>query len=222
MQAKDKKKGGDMENYVGYFVLLIFLGIVIYRGWRSISKQKEKERLHAEESVRQYQAAQMQKDQEQKEGKETKTAMESNDKGTRDLFLETLTKIGCQYELPEDEEDGRIMFAYQGEHFLVNATNNGWYIHIHDPYWEHVELYDIDDFARLKKVINGSNLNNCVTTVYTIDEAGKTADVHCKSTILFVPQIPHIEDYLRVELNEFFRAHQYVHNEMAKLREQEA
>ena len=26
-------------------------------------------------------------------------------KGTRDLFLETLSKIGCQYELGKGEED---------------------------------------------------------------------------------------------------------------------
>lgn len=141
--------------------------------------------------------------------------------GTRDLFLETLTKIGCQYEFAEEEGDNRIFFAYQGEHFFVNATNEGWYIHIYDTHWGHIELYDIEEFSRLKKAINGSNLNNSVMTVYTIDEAGSSVDVHCKSTILFIPQIPRIEDYLRLELNEFFRAHQYVGNEMARLRESE-
>ena len=142
-------------------------------------------------------------------------------KGTRDLFLEILTKIGCQYDLAEEEGDNRILFAYQGEKFMVDASNDNRYIHIWDTYWEHVELYDIDEFTRLKKAINGSNLNNSVTTVYTIDEAGSNVDVHSKSTILFVPQIPDIEDYLRVELNAFFRVHQYVGIEMTKLREQE-
>lgn len=144
-----------------------------------------------------------------------------NQKGTRDLFMETLTKIGCQYELAEEEDDDRIFFAYQGEHFFVNAKNDWRYIQIWDTHWGHVELYDIDEFTRLKKAINGSNLNNSVMTVYTIDEAGSNVDVHCKSIILFIPQIPELENYLRLELNEFFRAHQYVGNEMAKLREQE-
>lgn len=142
-------------------------------------------------------------------------------KGTRDLFMETLTKIGCQYELAEEEDDDRIFFAYQGEHFFASANNEGLYVHIFDPCWGHVELYDIDEFARLKKAINGSNLNNSVMTVYTIDEAGSNVDVHCKSTILFIPQIPNLEGYLRLELDEFFRAHQYVGNEMLKLKEQE-
>ena len=142
--------------------------------------------------------------------------------GTRDLFLETLTKIGCQYEFSEEEDDDRIFFAYQGEHFFVNAKNDWRYIQIWDTHWGHVELYDIDDFTRLRKAINGSNLNNSVTTIYTIDEAGNNVDVHCKSTILFIAQIPDLENYLRLELDEFFRAHHYVCNEMAKLREQEA
>ena len=42
-----------------------------------------------------------------------------------------------------------------------------------------------------------------------------------KSIILFIPQIPNLEDYLRLELNEFFRAHQFVGNEMTRLREEE-
>ena len=139
-------------------------------------------------------------------------------KGSRDLFLETLTKIGCQYEIGDDDD---INFGYQGEYFLVRANNENRYIQIYDTHWGHVELYDIDEFTRLKKAINESNINNCVTTIYTIDEAGSNVNVHCKSTILFISQIPELEDYLRLELNEFFRVHQFINVEMAKLREQE-
>lgn len=142
-------------------------------------------------------------------------------KGARDLLLETLTKIGCQYELAEEEDDDRIFFGYQGEHFFANAKNDWHYIQIWDIHWWHVELYDVDEFSRLRKVINGSNLKNSVTTVFTVDEVGKNVDVHSKSIILFVPQIPDLGRYLQIELNEFFRAHQYVSIEMAKLREKE-
>ncbi len=47
------------------------------------------------------------------------TLMETQ-KGTKDLFLETLTKIGCQYKLGEDEDDkDSIYFAFQGENFVA-------------------------------------------------------------------------------------------------------
>ena len=142
-------------------------------------------------------------------------------KGTRDLFLETLAKIGCQYELAEQEDDNHVYFAFQGENFIVNARNDWQYIQIWDMHWGRIELYDIDEVTRLKKVINDSNINNSVTTVYTIDEEAKTVDVHSKSVILFVPEIQGIEDYLKLELGDFFRVHRYVNLEMAKLREQE-
>ena len=140
--------------------------------------------------------------------------------GTRDLFLDTLTKLGCQYQLGEGE-DNRIFFAYQGEHFFADTTNDIKYVHLWDAHWGHVDLYDIDEVCRIRKAINISNLNTSVTTVFTIDEAGKNMDVHSKSTIPFLSSMPDLDDYLRVELNDFFRAHQVVGNEMHKLREKE-
>lgn len=138
--------------------------------------------------------------------------------GTRDLFLETLTRIGCQYEFGEGDD---ITFGYQGEHFIVRANNNNHFIHIYDTYWGHVELYNVEDLSRLKKAINESNLNNGVTAVYTVDEAGGTVDVHSKTVILFTQEIPAIDDYLRMELNEFFRVHETINIEMTKQREKE-
>lgn len=195
------------------YVIGVALCIGIYKffaWWQNRPEYIEREK---EKQLKQAIAA-------QQLAKQRQDVMEQT-KGTRDLFMETLTKIGCQYELAEEEDDDRIFFAYQGEHFFAGVRNDWQYIHVYDTHWGHVELYDIDEFARLKKAINESNLNNCVTTVYTIDEAGSNVDVHCKTTILFIPQIPDLENYLRLELNEFFRAHQFVGNQMVKLREQE-
>lgn len=139
-------------------------------------------------------------------------------KGTMDLFLETLTALGCQYEIDDDNE---INFAYQGEYFVVRASNDNKYIQIYDMRWMHVELYDIDEITRLKKAINESNIKNSVVTVYTINESGNTVDVHCKSVIYFDSVIPNVIDYLHIELAEYFNVHQMILLEMAKLRDQE-
>lgn len=201
---------------VGIIIAAVLCGMIVKLfEWRE-NKKEEKERQRMVQMNQDAAARQI-----MNEALESSKNDMEEQKGTRDLFMETLTKIGCQYELSDEEDDDRIFFAYQGEHFFVNAKNDWRYIQIWDTHWGHVELYDIDEFTRLKKAVNGANLNNSVTTVYTIDEAGSNVDVHCKSIILFVPQIPDIENYLRIELNEFFRAHQYVGNEMAKLREQE-
>lgn len=144
---------------------------------------------------------------------------EEESKGTKDLFLETLTKMGCQYEIDPDE--GYISFGYQGENFVACATNEGFYVRIWDTYWGHVDLYNVDEFSRLRKAVNHANLNCATMTVYTINEEGNTVDVHCKSIFPFIPQMPNLEGYLRNELGDFFTAHHMVSSEMAKLREQE-
>lgn len=210
---------------MGYLVGLGF--VMLFLWWLfGIIKENQKDEGHEpQEDVNKdlYDKAITQMNEERIENVNDRMQQEVNEnvKGTRDLFLETLTKIGCQYQLAEEEGDDRIFFAYQGENFLVYARNDSRFIHVYDTHWGHVELYDVDEFTRLKKAINGSNLNNSVVTVYTIDEEGKNVDVHSKSSFLFIPQIPDIEDYLRMELNEFFNAHRFVGNEMAKLREQE-
>ena len=52
-----------------------------------------------------------------KEGKSKKKMNSDTEMNTRSLFLDTLTKIGCQYQLGEDD-DTRIFFDYQGESFF--------------------------------------------------------------------------------------------------------
>jgi hypothetical protein len=202
---------------LGFFLAVVACAIIVKLSnwWDNRKEEKERQRIitmNLDAAARQIMNDTFER---------SKNVMEQT-KGTRDLFLETLSKIGCQYELGEGEEDSdKIYFAYQGENFTASASNDGWYVHLWDTHWGHVELYDIDEFARLKKAINLSNLNCATTTVYTIDEAGSNIDVHCKAVIPFISQIPEIENYLRGELNDFFRAHQYVGNEMAKQRETE-
>ena len=201
-----------MESFL---ILAIVLGVICaYQYYREVQNKKEVEENRYYEQLMTENKSDINKNESQENEK-------IRHMGTKDLFLATLTKIGCQYELAEEEDDNSIYFAYQGENFVVDASNENNYIRIWDTHWGHVELYNVDELSRLKKAINNSNLNTGVTTVYSIDEVGHNVDVHCKSVVLFIEQIPDIEKYLRVELNEFFRAHQYVGNEMVKQREAE-
>ena len=200
---------------LGFLLAIVLCGMIVKLSeWRE-NKKEERERqsivLMNQDAV----ARQIMKETFEK----SKNDMEEQ-KGTRDLFLEALIKIGCQYTV-DDEDDGRYYFAYQGENFAVDMSNDRMYVQLWDMFWASVELYDIDKLAQLKKVINESNLRYATTTIYTVNEAGSTVDVHCKSVILFCAQIPDLETYLRAELNDFFHVHQYINAEMAKLKEQE-
>lgn len=139
---------------------------------------------------------------------------------TKDLFLQTLTKMGCQYDI-DDEDNDLIHFAYQGEYFCANSKNDCDYIRLCDYRWMWVSLDDIDEVSRLRKAINEANWKNSVTTLYSIDDAEMKMYVHCKEIIFFNHQILDPEDYLRIEFHEFFHAHRLVEIEMDELRKKE-
>lgn len=199
---------------LGFLLAIVLCGMIVKLSeWRE-NKKEERERqsivLMNQDAV----ARQIMKETFEK----SKNDMEEQ-KGTRDLFLEALIRIGCQYTV-DDEDDGRYYFAYQGENFAVDMSNDRMYVQLWDMFWASVELYDIDKLAQLKKVINESNLRYATTTIYTVNEAGSTVDVHCKSVIFFSPSIPDIETYLRTELGDYFHVHQFINTEMAKMVEQ--
>lgn len=197
-----------MGEIFQYGLLVFFAGAILLTMWndRKDDEQRRKE---------------MEQKQVESTHKEAGTIVASSKIGTRDLFLDILTKIGCQYQLGEGG-DNRVFFDYQGEHFFADTTNENAYVHIWDTHWGHVDLCDIDEVSRLRKAINVSNLNTIVTTVSTIDEDGKNMYVHSKRSFPFISSMPKLEDYLRAELSCFFHAHQQVGNEMHKLREKEA
>lgn len=198
-----------MESFlISAIVLAVIFGYQYYKEVQA-KKEMEEDRFFAQL---------MAKDDKNEKGDNNDN--DSKTMGTRDLFLETLTKMGCQYTVDEEDEC-RYYFAYQGENFAVDMSNDRMYVQLWDMFWASVELYDIDKFARLKKVINESNLRFATTTIYTVNEAGSTVDVHCKSVVYFAPSIPDIEIYLRTELGDYFHVHQFINTEMAKLKEQE-
>ena len=144
----------------------------------------------------------------------SKKAMEET-KGTRDLFLETLTKMGCQYEI--DEEDDQISFMWQGGHFTADAENDSAFVVVWFLYWDEYELYDIDALSRVKRVINDANIRYSVNVVYSINEAGSTFHVHSKKHFLFISQIPDVEGYLQSILGQIFQVRHFVDSELVRL-----
>lgn len=139
---------------------------------------------------------------------------------TKDLFIETLTKMGCLYEIDEDE-DTIIRFAYQGKWFTAHAPNDKSDVYLWEFSWKTAALEDIDEVSRIRKTINEVNWDNCITTVFTVEDETRTIEVHSQAVILFIPQIPDLEDHLVSYLQSFFYTYEKFGLELAKLREAE-
>lgn len=136
---------------------------------------------------------------------------------TRDLFIQFLKEMGCNYTF-DDEHEARIIFPYQGQSFFADTSNDCAYVHIWYTFWRHVELYDVEAVSALRKAINNANITTMVTSCYTIDEAGKNMYAHSKIVIPLVEGIPNRNQYIAAAFDDFFAARHMVDAEMAKSR----
>ena len=133
---------------------------------------------------------------------------------TRQLALSTIKHIGSE---PKYTEEGRIQFEYQGITFLMEAVNDCMFVNLIWPWCHSFSKFDIDEFARVRQVLNDINARGTASVFYGITDSDEVA-VHIKKNFLLVPQIPDLEEYLRVMLDSFFRTARTLDLEIEKCR----
>ena len=136
---------------------------------------------------------------------------------TKKLVWSLLTGLGCS---PKETEEGRIQFEYQGVIFLMEAADDCLFVNLIWPWCHSFSKFDIDEFARVRQLVNGINMRGSATVFYGITDSDDVA-VHIKKHFLLVPQIPHPEDYLKLMFDSFFRAARTLDVEIEKCRLQE-
>ena len=133
--------------------------------------------------------------------------------GTEELVIAVLKKIGCQ---PETNEEGHIVFKYQGDDFYIAAEEENRFIMIWNPWWRSINT-DNEAFPYLKEIINLVNVNSLVTTVFMVDEDEKTVGIHSHCHTFFSPNEGELEDHLKMLLDYFFDTHNAIKEYMNQL-----
>ena len=136
---------------------------------------------------------------------------------TRQLALNTIEHIGSE---PKYTEEGRIQFEYQGVIFLMEAVNDCAFVNLIWPWCHSFSKFDIDEFARVRQVVNDINARGTASVFYGITDSDDVA-VHIKKHFLLVPQIPDLEGYMKLMLDSFFRTAWTLDLEIEKCRMQE-
>lgn len=144
------------------------------------------------------------------------TMMEEKTK-TRELAITTLKGIGTE---PIETEEGRIQFDYQGISFLMEAVDECLFVNLIWPWCHSFSKFDIDEFARVRQVVNEINMRGTVSVFYGITDSDDVA-LHIKKHFLLVPQIPNTESYLKIIMDSFFRTARTLDLEIEKCRLQE-
>ena len=80
---------------------------------------------------------------------------------------------------------------------------------------------DVEDIANLHKVINFANQHANCTVIHTVNQEIDEIGVHSRRNMLFIPQIPEIDQYLVSVLNDFFKVQRFVVTELEKCKVRE-
>lgn len=168
----------------------VFL-FLLYQLYKEQQESKEKD-----EEVRRLLAEQEEKEEKNKSKEEIK------DIPPRNLLIKTLDEMDCQ---PKSEEYGRLSFQYQGVAFLAEASNEVNYVSIIWPWCHHVYRFDIDEFSRVRKVINELNNESCCALFYQTNEETDEIGIHIRKHFFFTSDIPMISNHLRIMLTMLFR-----------------
>lgn len=132
---------------------------------------------------------------------------------TRDLCIELLKQLNCEAAVAEEDEN-RLCFNYQGELFVIDTSNESFFIDIWDPRWYIVPLDDLEQMSNVRKAINTINNYSGTTIVYSIEEEGQKFVLHSKRQCILTKEIPHVKEYLRALLNDFFTVHNRLREEI--------
>lgn len=189
-----------------YFIITVVSVIVIYlsRQYMGTDEYESGEVLNLS-------------NQEQR-SEETNVMKTENDSDTVNLVYEVLRKIGC--EPAEEKQIGDeyyVYFNYQGETFLIIAKRDTKWINVYDLWWYSLSSYnDIEELSILRKLINEENKNGSYIVFYTINDENEQIGVHIKKNVLFIPQIPDIDQYLISVLQYFFETKRNIFIELEK------
>ena len=134
---------------------------------------------------------------------------------TKELVCDVLKEIGC---LPNETDENRIWFDYQGITFLLEAVDECLFVNLIWPWCHSCSLYDVDEFARVRKVINEINNRSTCTVFYVPNPESDEVAVHIKKNFLFVPQISQLDNYLKCIINGFFVTARNIDVEIEKKR----
>lgn len=131
---------------------------------------------------------------------------------TRELFIHHLQGLGCQYM---EGEDGAVDFSYLGGHFRA-FFSNGPFVGVYYNEFYSIALYEQEKQERAKDLINTINSRFTLQIFYYIDPGTGKFGVWARDSFLLIPEIPEIQEYIKVLLELFFAVHHHFICEMER------
>ena len=199
-----------------YIIVFVAVTLLVAAWFRSYQNQRQKKSV-AEENAPETNAEDT-NTQQKATTMNTPTTNPYEGMTQRELLMTVLKELNCQPEGDETEPD-RILVAYQGERFIIDYSEQSKYISIHDVWWYNAPLDDIELLSDIRKVVNACNFDNHTTLIYTINTEENVIGVHTRQSMIFVPEIRNLRDYLASQFLDSFRQHQNFFSRLNSLKE---
>ena len=140
---------------------------------------------------------------------------------TRDLFIETLVRLGGEYLIrSEVSTEYDIKFKFSECKFMANATNDSYDVDIWFPNWYSIDLGDDETCDYIKNLVNDLNYVCKSKFFYTTHKDDNLLRLHSSISFQLLPNIPNIEEYVSVKLNQIISDQQWFIKKMESLIEQ--
>jgi len=140
---------------------------------------------------------------------------------TRDLFFETLVRLGGEYLIrSEVSTEYDIKFKYSECKFMANATNESYDVDIWFPNWYSIDLGDDEACEYVKNLVNDLNYVCKSKFFYTTHKDDNLLRLHSSISFQLLPNIPNIEEYVSGKLNQIISDQQWLIQKMESLIEQ--
>ena len=140
---------------------------------------------------------------------------------TRDLFIETLVKLGDEYLIrSEVSTEYDIKFKFSECKFMANATNDSYDVDIWYPNWYSIDLGDDETCDYIKNLVNDLNYVCKSKFFYTTHKDDNLLRLHSSISFQLLPNIPNIEEYVSGKLNQIISDQQWFIQKMESLIEQ--
>ena len=140
---------------------------------------------------------------------------------TKDLFIETLVKLGGQYLIKSEvSTEYDIKFKFSECKFMANVTKDSYDVDIWFPNWYNIDLGDNETCDYVKNLINDLNYICKSKFFYTTHKDDNLLRLHSSISFQLLPNIPNIEEYVSEKLSKIIDDQQWFIQKMESLIEQ--
>lgn len=118
------------------------------------------------------------------------------------------------------DEDNNVIFKIDGDFFRILTSDDGKFLFLQQIYWYEAPRGDIENLVLIKRAVNYLNRTTTIKYVYSYDEEQNTVNLHSMVDMLWVPEIPDLDQYLWVALRNLIESHQGFYNLMDQYRQE--